>query len=81
MKNLKNYNDFIINESFIPVSKIEQGKKYMACDSNNQSDFEEVEVVSIKKDDSNCFDVVIKYNNGEIDNWYLEKDDNVFKQI
>lgn len=81
MKNLKNYNDFIINESFIPVSKIQQGKKYMACDSNNQSDFEEVEVVSIKKDDSNCFDVVIKYNNGEIDNWYLEKDDNVFKQI
>jgi len=34
-----------------------------------------------KKDDSNCFDVVIKYNNGETDNWYLEKDDNVFKQI
>lgn len=81
MGKIKKYDEFTINESFIPISSLKIGKKYMAQDLNNPGEFEEIEIISIKKDDSNSFDIDIKYNDGKTDKWYLHKNDNVFKVL
>lgn len=81
MGKIKKYDEFIINESFIPVPYLKVGKKYMAQDLNNPGKFEEIEILSIKKDSSNSFDIDIKYNDGKTDKWYLDKNDNVFKNL
>lgn len=68
--------------AFLRISELKPGKKYLARDlAGDENKFEKVTVVSVKKVGSTDYDIVVKYEDGTDDKWYLENTDKVFKNI
>tara|TARA_B100000929_G_scaffold290599_1_gene284984 strand:- start:114289 stop:114546 length:258 start_codon:yes stop_codon:yes gene_type:complete len=84
MKTFKDFlNEDMNDEGWMNPPSLRKGKSYLAAEVDNPDSFEKPIVVIVKdieREDRYNYEVAVELENGNTENWYLSKDDYVFKQ-